>query len=395
MLAHWWLVLCMALMLSAPASAQKPAQAVVPGAAIVQPKSGLQGAEVVPQRTMPPLIGLTVQAAQARLKDIGLSAAGTQEIDVAQPAGTVVRQTPGAGATVTRVTPITLYVSRGPPPPPPEQLLMPRVVGLAEAQARRRLSALKLREPTVRERPSEAREGEVLDQRPAADQPVTTDTPTALLVSRPQMVRVPSVIGRTPSQAQTRLQSAGLRLGQGVVQETDAPGGFVLQTDPTPGELVPRGSTLRYIVSKQVVNPVPMPDVVGRSVGDAGAILAAKGLRYSEATTVASVEDRGLVVRQDPVAGRPVIPTSRIALALSDGSLTTVPSLIGRTPGAARETLSASHLRAGAETHEASTAARGQIFRTNPSAGAVVARDSPVHSRTCCLCWTRRPCPSP
>ena len=388
MLARCWLVLCMALMLSAPASAQGPAPAAVPRAAVAQQRPAqavVQGAAVVPQYTMPPLIGLTLQAAQARLKDVGLSAPGVQEIAVAQPAGTVVRQSPGARTTVTRFTPITLYVSSGPPqqtPPPPQpappELLMPRLVGMTEGQARSRLSALQLREPRVGYRPSESPVGEVLDQRPPVGQPVTTDTPMALIVSRPQVVRVPSVIGQTPPQARSRLGVAGLRLGAEEVRETDGPGGFILQTDPGEGELAPRGSAVRYVVGRQAIKPVPMPDVVRRSLGDADATLAAAGLRRTGTTSVASVEDRGVVVDQDPAAGRPVIAGSPITLALSDGSLTTVPSLIGRTPAAAREALATSHLQAGAETHEASTATRGQIFRTAPSAGAVVARNSPV-----------------
>jgi beta-lactam-binding protein with PASTA domain len=115
-----------------------------------------------PTVAVPDLIGLKSSEARNRLRDLGLRV--TQKpTESPRPKGTVVRQSPGAGARVREGQTVTLTVSTG-----PTKVEVPDVVGLDEQAARHELEGAGF-EVTVVDEPTENvdEDGVVLAQNPA------------------------------------------------------------------------------------------------------------------------------------------------------------------------------------------------------------------------------------
>jgi len=119
-----------------------------------------QGPEQV---TVPEVVGLSRDSAEARLRDEGLGAA-VQEEESDEPEGEVIAQSPGGGTAVDRGATVTITVSIG-----REQVGVPNVIGLAPGDARSQIAGAGLT-PVERERTvtDPAQDGVVIDQRPGA-----------------------------------------------------------------------------------------------------------------------------------------------------------------------------------------------------------------------------------
>jgi beta-lactam-binding protein with PASTA domain len=112
---------------------------------------------------VPDLVGLTSSEARSRLSELGLR--WTQRpFESSRPQGTVLRQSPGAGAELREGGRVTLTVSTG-----PAKLDVPDVVGLDEVSARAELRAAGFQVTVVDEPTFEpADDGIVLRQSPRA-----------------------------------------------------------------------------------------------------------------------------------------------------------------------------------------------------------------------------------
>jgi len=117
---------------------------------------------------VPSLVGLTSSEARRRLSDLGLRYT-QRPLTSPRPKGTVIRQSPGAGAELREGGRVTLTVSTG-----PATLEVPDVVGLDELSARDELMAAGFRVEVVEEPTADpAEDGVVLGQDPrgSADRP--------------------------------------------------------------------------------------------------------------------------------------------------------------------------------------------------------------------------------
>jgi eukaryotic-like serine/threonine-protein kinase len=111
---------------------------------------------------VPDLVGLTASEARSRLSDLGLRYTQRPLTD-SRPKGTVIRQSPGAGAELREGGRVTLTVSTG-----PATIAIPDVVGLDEASARQELQAAGFRVDVVEAPTADpAEDGVVLDQDPS------------------------------------------------------------------------------------------------------------------------------------------------------------------------------------------------------------------------------------
>jgi len=112
---------------------------------------------------VPNVVGMTVAEARTELRGIGLSVLITK-VASDEPAGTVLRQLPGASAEVREGARVTVTVSSG-----PAELDVPDVTGLDEASAREQLEAAGF-EVEVTDEPTTdtAQDGLVVRQSPSA-----------------------------------------------------------------------------------------------------------------------------------------------------------------------------------------------------------------------------------
>lgn len=151
--------------------------------------------------------------------------------------GLVVRTKPKAGKQVAPGTEVNLLVSKGPKP-----IQVPDVVGMTQAEATQRLDSLDVKIDYSSEFSDSVSEGTVISQSPSSSETVLPGETVSIVVSKgPELVSVPSLIGRRTADAQQTLEDLGLR-----VRVENAPTylglGYVQSSDPSRGSQVPKGS---------------------------------------------------------------------------------------------------------------------------------------------------------
>src|SRR2546421_5907795 len=193
---------------------------------------------------VPQVVGQSQGSAVNALTGLGLKPV-LHNVPAAKPAGTVVAQKPAAGKEVDKGSKVTLNVSTGTGPSTTtvatttttattstttvattttaSSARVPRVVGLAQTPALRRLNLLGLR-PTVVYRRSSQPVNRVLSQSPAPGATLRRGTRVPLVVSagpNPQpATSVPNVVGQDQATAASPLRSAGF---PGLVLNPPAP----------------------------------------------------------------------------------------------------------------------------------------------------------------------------
>lgn len=190
---------------------------------------------------VPNVTGLGYDEAVRRLAERGLRGTRDEErFHAASPKGTVLDQSPTTGSRDVEGATVKLTVSIG------QQLAkVPTVVGLSRDDAERRLARDGFGVGEVTERPSQSAAGEVIDSRPRAGADAPVSSAVSLIISGGQtVVLVPSVVGRSVSQARTILESAGLAVSDvqtptgGAVTDEKA---IVSEQTPAAGEQVTAG----------------------------------------------------------------------------------------------------------------------------------------------------------
>jgi hypothetical protein len=128
---------------------------------------------------VPHVVGLDIAAAQRRLRALELTVQVDRESS-SEPVGTVLRQSPAAGARQEKRSVITLTVSSG-----PETVVVPDVVGLDEASARAQLGSAGLAVTVTYEPTSDpGADGTVVAQMPASGASVSAEDGVTIMVAQ-------------------------------------------------------------------------------------------------------------------------------------------------------------------------------------------------------------------
>lgn len=193
-----------------------------------------------PERyAVPDVQGTTPAEATEALVSAGLATGGRVEVfDNAVPAGQVASTDPAIGDLVAPDTPIDLLISKGPEPVEIED-----VTGRKQGVATKRLEETGL-QVTASEAFSESvADGRVVSVNPAPGTVVDSGTTVELVVSKgPPPVEVPNLIDLRRKVAVEALERLGLRpqIDDGEFTRLNR----VFDQSPSPGEMVPRGSTV-------------------------------------------------------------------------------------------------------------------------------------------------------
>jgi beta-lactam-binding protein with PASTA domain len=265
----------------------------------------------------------------------------------------------------------------------PAKPTVPDLTGLDRNAAEKELGALKLVLGRVSQQPHPtAAPATVIDQSPRRDVVRSPGDPVDITLSAgPEKTEVPRVIGETESAAVRLIDAAHLRIG-GIVQQPDPSlaRGSVIGVTPAAGEQVDVGSAVSLVVSSGS-DVVAVPPVVGKSAGEAAALLDGRGLRAGAITRKAPEEPAAdLVSGSDPAPGEQVEPGREVALTVSTGPApVTVPKVLGFERAAAEAMVRLAGLQVGAvsEQNDAQVPA-GRVVSTGPGVDAPVDRDSAV-----------------
>ncbi|MFG3603826.1 Stk1 family PASTA domain-containing Ser/Thr kinase [Micromonospora chersina] len=196
----------------------------------------------------------------------------------------------------------------------------PQLVSLskadAQAQATRGGFILRYAEPRYDEKiPKDT----VLGQDPvSATRIVKGGTITLTLSLGPERLPVPDVVGKDFELARAELADAKLAPVKGSSRYDDAlPAGVVLATDPKVGTVVKPGTKVTVVLSKGRA-PVSVPNLVGKSLTDARAILGQLGLTPVE-TYKDSDKPKDEILGQSPADGTGVEKGAQVKLDVSKG----------------------------------------------------------------------------
>jgi eukaryotic-like serine/threonine-protein kinase len=196
---------------------------------------------------------------------------------------------------------------------------VPSVVGLLYDDAERELSRKGFKPERGETRfHATAPTMTVLEQNPPAGSRELVGARVTLAVSGgQQMGTVPTVIGMTREQAEVVLETAGFTGGEIIEQASQQPRGEVIETRPAAGSQAPMSSAVTLVLSGGP-SVLQVPDLVGRSLGEARRLLEQIGLVVGDVTTEGG--GGSIVVGTSPEPGASVPSGSRVNLRVAGGT---------------------------------------------------------------------------
>ncbi len=158
----------------------------------------------------------------------------------------------------------------------------------------------------------------VLQQDPPAGSRQKRGTTVVLALSGGQRsAEVPVTTNMSHQQARIAIENTGLTLGTVTEQLADQPRGLVIASSPPAGTKIELPGAVDIVLSKGP-STVQVPDLYGRSVGEARSMIEQLGLRIAGvARDTSSLQPENTVIRQLPAAGQNVSAGGPVSLTVS------------------------------------------------------------------------------
>jgi eukaryotic-like serine/threonine-protein kinase len=157
-------------------------------------------------------------------------------------------------------------------------------------------------------------------------------------------VAVPNVVGQQRAAAEGAISELGLRAEVVEVTSTAEEVGKVVSTDPVPGTQVADGSTVTLNVGRGP-DQVQVPDLTGKTVEEAQALLQQAGLQLAANQEQREVEDDkqvGKIVAQDPAPGAQAAKDTQVRVTVGTAQeKVTVIHVVGQDKDDAKRNLEA------------------------------------------------------
>jgi serine/threonine-protein kinase len=193
-----------------------------------------------------------------------------------------------------------------------------------------------------------------------------------------QYAHVPrDIVGMSMDDARAKLDAEGIQFKRGRGAYSDKiKKDHVASVDPAPGEQVKQGQVITLVFSKGR-QPIPVPDVTGKSLDDAKQTLQSNGFTPGDVTRAPSATvPKDSVLRTDPKAGEKQSPDEPVGIVLSNG--VTLPNLVGQPRDAAENQLRSLGLNVKTENQDDPSKPPGTVLSQNPPAGTAVSRGDEV-----------------
>lgn len=202
---------------------------------------------------VPNVVGKTQADAQAAIVAAAFSVGRVvQGSSATVPTGHIMSQNPAAAEMMPPGMAVDLVVSQG-----PQSVAVPDVVGRTQSDAEATVAGTGFSVGTVtRAWSATVPVGSVISQEPAAGVVLIPDSAINFIVSQgPQPVAVPNLAGKTLTEAQAAVASAGLTVGAVTEQYSDTvPEGSVTGQNPAEGTLLPPGAPVDLVIATQSIS---------------------------------------------------------------------------------------------------------------------------------------------
>lgn len=128
---------------------------------------------------------------------------------------------------------------------------------------------------------------------------------------------VPITTNMSQQQARISIENTGLTMGTVTEQISEQPRGLVIQSDPAAGTKIDLPGVVNIVLSKGPATVV-MPDLYGRTLGEALSMIEQLGLRVAgRSRDTSSIQPENTVIRQLPAAGNTIRAGGPVSLTLS------------------------------------------------------------------------------
>ena len=261
--------------------------------------------------------------------------------------------------------------------------VVPRVLGMSEAEARQKVKAADLEFKNQGQQASaDVAVGSVARQDPEEGTKLAKDKTVSVWISSGKgQVEVPPVVGKTQVDAAAELGALGFKVVPKEETNKDKPVGTVLRQSPDAGTKVDAGATVTIVIAASS-NTVAIPRLIGMNKDAAVALIQGFNL-VAQVQEVDSTLTGGTVVDQNPKEKQEVEPQTTVIIYVSNAPLPTtvrVPAVggIGLTLAQAKAKLATYFLRATVVYQETPDYPPDQVIYQNPEAGAVIEKNSAV-----------------
>lgn len=158
----------------------------------------------------------------------------------------------------------------------------------------------------------------VIQQDPPAGSRQKRGIDVVLAISAGQRsAEVPVTTNMTQQQARIAIENTGLTMGTVTEQLSDQPRGLVISSSPAPGTKIELPGTVDIVLSKGPAT-VMMPDLYGRTIGEARSMVEQLGLRVAGLSRdTSSIQPENTVIRQLPRAGNTIRAGGPVSLTVS------------------------------------------------------------------------------
>ncbi|MDY5151206.1 Stk1 family PASTA domain-containing Ser/Thr kinase [Actinotignum urinale] len=203
-------------------------------------------------------------------------------------------------------------------------------------------------------------------------------TPTATTVEK---VRIPDVSNMTENQVRQQLELLDLKFVRGTdVADDNIEKEHAVRTSPEIGTSVEKGSRVTVHFSTGP-SSATVPNIIGMTTEQASEQLKSANL---ELGSVQQVDDpsqnRDRIVSVEPAVGTQTTPGSKVNVKVATGR-TTMPDILGKTPGEADKALREAKLSLGSQTEKETTNPTmvGRVIDTSAQAGSSLSANTQVN----------------
>ena len=239
------------------------------------------------------------------------------------PPGTVIGQSITAEIIVPIGTAIDLTIAL-------ETVKVPNLVGMDKDSATEVITLSKLVLGEMAEKLSESPPGTVISQSITADTLVPARTSIDLLIAKPEMVKVPDVIGRKSGDAKKIISRVKLKAGKTTEEPSGESKGTVIRQSPEAGEEVRVKTTVDLVIA--TAERANVPDVIGMPRESAVKTIEEARLRVESIIEKPSEKLPGTVIEQSPKGEEKVPINTGVVITVAQPEIdVTEPEDIRRT----------------------------------------------------------------
>jgi len=233
------------------------------------------------------------------------------------------------------------------------QVVVPKVVGLTELQAKAALSKVAFTAEFADDSFSETvATGKVISSDPVAGAQADEKSAVTLTLSKgPERYTIPNLAKRTVTDAEAAITGSNLTVGTTTQSYNSTVGkGLVVSTSPKAGSSVKRDTVVNLIVS-QGPEILKVPNVTGQTSSAAQSAVSKAGFKPAVTLQYSESVAKGVVISQSPSSGT-AARDSTLKLVVSNGPpLVAVPNIVSKSLSQATSILSAAGFKISVRTN--------------------------------------------